>query len=189
MIVAFWVQVGVGARVRTGFLDEVVRTAGPRFYCRVWGKRQCMVEMSVNELVPVLQLAIGPVIVISGVGLVLLSMTNRYGRAIDRSRHLAEQRRAGGQGRIQRLTAQIDVLVRRARLLRQAIVLASASLLFVAFIIIALFVMALAKLDGGPVIIALFVACMGSLVGSLVLFMVDINLSLKALDLDIEPGN
>ncbi|MGH8016807.1 MAG: DUF2721 domain-containing protein [Opitutaceae bacterium] len=65
--------------------------------------------MSLNELVPILQLAIGPVIVISGVGLVLLSMTNRYGRVIDRARHLAEQRRAGGQGRAGRLSARIAV--------------------------------------------------------------------------------
>jgi hypothetical protein len=31
------------------------------------------------ELIPILQIAIGPVILISGVGLLLLSMTNRLG--------------------------------------------------------------------------------------------------------------
>jgi hypothetical protein len=33
-----------------------------------------------NEIVPVLQVAIGPVILISGVGLLLLTMTNRLSR-------------------------------------------------------------------------------------------------------------
>ncbi len=48
-----------------------------------------------NEIVPVLQVAIGPVILISGVGLLLLTMTNRLGRAIDRARQLkAELRNA-----------------------------------------------------------------------------------------------
>ncbi|MFN9975717.1 MAG: DUF2721 domain-containing protein, partial [Phycisphaerae bacterium] len=34
---------------------------------------------TVPDLIPVLQVAIGPVILISGVGLLLLSMTNRLG--------------------------------------------------------------------------------------------------------------
>jgi len=34
--------------------------------------------MTLDQIIPVLQLSIGPVIVISGAGLVLLLMTNRY---------------------------------------------------------------------------------------------------------------
>lgn len=140
---------------------------------------------SVNDLLSVIQLAIGPVIVISGVGLVLLSMTNRYGRAIDRARHLAELRRTPGVMRIEQLTAQIEVLLRRARLLRLSIILAATSILLVALIIIALFATELSGIDGGLVVGVLFVACMTSLIVSLVLFIADINLSLRALDLDL----
>jgi len=39
-----------------------------------------MTPPTLTQLIPVLQVAIGPVILISGVGLLLLSMTNRYGR-------------------------------------------------------------------------------------------------------------
>ena len=46
-------------------------------------------ETSVNQLIPNLQVAIGPVIFISGVGLLLLTMTNRFARVIDRTRSLA----------------------------------------------------------------------------------------------------
>ena len=45
--------------------------------------------MNLAEIIPVLQVSIGPVILISGVGLLLLTMTNRLGRAIDRARQLA----------------------------------------------------------------------------------------------------
>ena len=45
-----------------------------------------MTTSTVHDIVPVLQIAIGPVILISGVGLLLLTMTNRLGRAIDRAR-------------------------------------------------------------------------------------------------------
>ncbi|MBL8732337.1 MAG: DUF2721 domain-containing protein [Planctomycetes bacterium] len=47
-----------------------------------------MLALSLSDLLPVLQTAIGPVILISGIGLLLLNMTNRYGRIIDRSRDL-----------------------------------------------------------------------------------------------------
>ena len=46
--------------------------------------------MPVRDLIPILQVAIGPVILISGVGLLLLSMTNRLGRVIDRARLLVK---------------------------------------------------------------------------------------------------
>ena len=52
-----------------------------------------------KELIPLLQTAIGPVILISGVGLLLLSMTNRFGRIIDRSRILAHEMRSGSARR------------------------------------------------------------------------------------------
>jgi hypothetical protein len=41
---------------------------------------------SVVQLIRILSASIAPVIVISGVGLLLLSMTNRYGRVIERAR-------------------------------------------------------------------------------------------------------
>lgn len=146
--------------------------------------------MQLHDLVPVLQLATGPVIVISGVGLVLLSMTNRYGRVIDRARILADAaRRAGaGEGR-DRMRPQLDILTRRARLLRGSIFLASASLLLAAFLIITLFLTALAKAAAVGLIVTLFCACMASLIASLVVFLVDINVSLSALELEVRGAD
>ena len=45
--------------------------------------------MPTISVVQILTASIAPVIVISGVGLLLLSISNRYGRAIDRVRLLA----------------------------------------------------------------------------------------------------
>ena len=47
-----------------------------------------MPPTSLEQIIPELRDAIGPVILISGVGLLLLTMTNRLGRAIDRARQL-----------------------------------------------------------------------------------------------------
>jgi len=41
---------------------------------------------SLEQIIPELRDAVGPVILISGVGLLLLTFTNRLGRAIDRAR-------------------------------------------------------------------------------------------------------
>ncbi|MSU48902.1 MAG: DUF2721 domain-containing protein [Opitutus sp.] len=57
-----------------------------------------MTSTSLTQLVPILQLAIGPVILISGVGLLLLTMTNRFGRLLDRSRLLNRESAAGPAG-------------------------------------------------------------------------------------------
>lgn len=141
---------------------------------------------SLAELVPVLQIAIGPVILISGVGLLLLSMTNRLGRAIDRARLLHQEwRRAEGGGQT-RTHAQLRVLWRRADLLRVAIILASISVLLAACLIISLFAAALLGWNAGGVIIYLFAGCLVALIGSLLLFILDINQSLLALKLELQ---
>ena len=111
-----------------------------------------------NEIVPVLQVAIGPVILISGVGLLLLTMTSRLGRTIDRARLLkAELSKRTDEERAQAL-AQVAILYRRARVVRLSIILATLSAL---------------------------------LASALIAFICDINLSLRALKLElkgIQPG-
>ena len=141
-----------------------------------------------SELVPVLQIAVGPVILISGVGLLLLSMTNRLGRAIDRARILHSQWLDAEPLAQKRTNDQLHILWRRADIIRQAIILASLSLLLAACLIITLFVAALLGWDAGGVIICLFAGCLMALIGSLVLFIWDVNQSLAALRLELEDA-
>lgn len=141
--------------------------------------------MNASSLVPVLQIAVGPVILVSGVGLLLLSMTNRFGRIIDRSRILAVQRRSEDPGEQELAAAQIGILWRRAVLVRRAIILASVSVLLAAVLVIALFVAALQHAEIGALIVALFTGCLAALIGSLIAFIAEINQSLLALRLDL----
>ena len=139
-----------------------------------------------SELIPVLQVAIGPVILISGVGLVLLSLTNRFARTIDRSRELTRAMREAMELDRMRLKAQVEIIYRRAALIRMSIIMAASSVLLAAVLIIALFLSALMKLEVGFLISLLFIACMLSLIISLVAFIRDIQLSLNALKLELE---
>ncbi|MBW7904900.1 MAG: DUF2721 domain-containing protein [Phycisphaerae bacterium] len=140
--------------------------------------------MSLADLIPTLQLAIGPAILISGVGLILLSMTNRFGRVIDRSRQLTNQMRGTSGAERERALAEVKVLWRRARIVRAGIALAVLSALLAALLIISLFVGSLLAL-GAAVPAGLFIMCMLSLIGALLVFFWDINLSLTALTLEL----
>jgi hypothetical protein len=140
---------------------------------------------TVAQLIPVLQMAVGPVILISGVGLLLLSMTNRLGRTIDRARILAKELLAAGENEQTRISAQLRVLWGRARLIRLAIALASMSALAAAILIIVLFFTALWQMETAWLISGLFIVCMACLIGSLIIFIHDINQSLAALKLEL----
>jgi hypothetical protein len=142
-----------------------------------------------HEIIPVLQTAIGPVILISGVGLLLLTMTNRLGRAIDRARTLVRDLRDGHEHGRPATLAQVAIIYRRARLLRLSITLASLSVLLASVLIIVLFLTALMQWDYGFIVSLIFIACMGSLIASLVAFIYDIHLSLVALKLELKPEN
>jgi len=138
-----------------------------------------------SELVPILQVAVGPVILISGIGLLMLTMTNRFGRIIDRSRILAQQRRSGDEAERRRAEAQVAILWRRATLVRRAIALASVSVLGAAVLVIVLFVAALTRIEAGWLVVAIFGGSLLSLIGSLVAFLQEIDQSLLALKLDL----
>jgi hypothetical protein len=140
---------------------------------------------SIKELIPVLQTAIGPVILISGVGLLLLSMTNRLSRVIERARNLiALTETTGGPSR-ERLLSQIDILWSQARLIRLSILFGATSVLCAALLIIMLFVTALFHIEDAWLISIIFTCCMLSLIASLLVFIADINRSLSAFKVEL----
>lgn len=144
-----------------------------------------MPSVSITELIPVLQVAIGPVVLISGIGLLLLSMTNRLGRAVDRARFLVRELPTLPVEEHNRIHVQMKILLRRADLLRRAIIFASVSVLLAALLIITLFFIALFQWNSAWLVSLLFIACMVGLILSLVDFIRDLNHSLTAMRLDV----
>jgi len=144
--------------------------------------------LTVAELIPVLQTAIGPVILISGVGLLLLTMTNRLGRVIDRARILASQVNQADETTRQNKGAQLVILWRRARLIRLSITLTAFSALFAAILVVVLFMTAILRVESAWLIGGLFILDMASLIGALIYFLQDINLSLEAVKIEIQEA-
>ena len=141
--------------------------------------------MLLRDLVPIIQLSVSPVIVISGVGLVLLSMTNRFGRAIDKARHLLDKLDHVEAVRRGHLLSQIEIMYARCRSLRLAIFLSSLSLLLMALFIGLLFLFDVLHLEMALLLVALFIGSMLTLSASLFFFVLDINTSLRALAIEV----
>ena len=141
----------------------------------------------VTQLIRILSASIAPVIVISGVGLLLLSMTNRYSRVIDRARELVREIENRDVESRRHLIEQVRITYRRARILRLAIILSSVSILCVTITILSLFAGQVFGAQTEYVSVPAFGLGLLALLGSLYYFIADVTISLNALELEISP--
>jgi hypothetical protein len=137
--------------------------------------------MEEQQFVSVLQAVISPVVLISGVGMLVLSMTNRFSHASNRVRALAEAWRKSEHLRGQ-IAPQIRILNRRLRILLTAIALGLGSVLLTSLLIVTLFANYLFDVSLRGLVIAFFALTLLTLVSSLALFIRDMTLALAALD-------
>ncbi|MBI5381196.1 MAG: DUF2721 domain-containing protein [Opitutae bacterium] len=138
-----------------------------------------------GSLLPIIQFSITPVILLSGVGALLLSLTNRMGRIVDRTRILAGQARTTDGADRQLVETQIAIMWRRARLMRLSVTLAGGSMLVSCLLVVVIFAGALLRRDLDIVIMGFFACSLGLIIAALVTFLRDLFLSLEALDVEI----
>lgn len=149
----------------------------------IWAGRMALGS---DSLLPMIQLAITPVILITGLGSLLLTMTNRLGRIVDRTRILAGQARTAVPGDERaHIESQLRILFRRAGLVRMAVSLAATSMFVSGLLVVAIFLSALLRIEAGFALLGLFVAAIALLLGALVYFLRDINQALHALGLEV----
>ena len=140
------------------------------------------------DLLSMIQLAITPVILITGLGSLLLTMTNRLGRVVDRTRILAGQvRGAHGNEREQtHIEAQLRIMYRRAGLVRSAVTMTSSSMVCSCLLVVVIFAKGATGVSLTWLIVTLFILSLGCLLVSLGYFLRDIQLSLTALGLEVD---
>ena len=131
-----------------------------------------------------LQACITPVALISGVGLILLTITNRLGRTIDRTRYLVAELDRPEVKRAQEKQHEIVILYRRSRYLRNSIGWIMVSVLASCLIIPLLFFMTLSGADLRTLGYLLFILSILSILISSVYFFKDVLLSLNAIKLE-----
>ena len=141
---------------------------------------------SLSSLLPIIQLAITPVIMISGMGALMITLTNRMARIVDRTRAVAEAIPAADPEERKHLEGQLDIMWGRALLIRRAVTSNGLSMLLSCLLVVALLVAAMLDLKLSPVVLVLFGASIGQLIASLVDFLRDIFVSLHALKLQVQ---
>ena len=113
----------------------------------------------------VIRLAVAPVFLLSGVGIMLTLFTNRLARAVDRGRELERQLAAGPAAqRAQDLRPSLATLARRGRLLSLAITLCTICALLVSVVVVVLFLGEAFNSASATSIDALFIAAMLSFI-------------------------
>lgn len=142
-------------------------------------------NLTTSSLLPVIQMAITPVILISGMGALMITLTGRMARIVDRTRLLCgEVREARGDER-QHLWTQLDIMWRRARFIRLAVTFNGLSMLVSCLLIIAIFLDAIIVAGLARTMLALFATAIFLVVAALVCFLRDIHVSLRALQLEV----
>jgi Protein of unknown function (DUF2721) len=139
-------------------------------------------QVAVSDVAHAMQLALGPVFLLNGIGVMLAMLTTRLSRIVDRARGLEARLPVAGEDEIIEIHRVLAVTSRRARLINRAITLGTFAALLVATVVALLFATAYVTFPiGGPVIAVLFVICMGSLVGSLWCFLIEVRVATEAL--------
>ncbi len=132
-----------------------------------------------------LQSSITPVALISGVGLILLSLTNRLSRTIDRSRQLIREFRSAESSRKGIIKKELSILNRRNRYLKSAMAGISFSILTSSLMIPILLVMNITSLNLNLIGSLLLVLSVGGIILSSIYLFADVSLTLKALELEM----
>lgn len=140
----------------------------------------------IQSIAEVIRLAVAPVFLLSGVGIMLTVLTNRLARAVDRARILegrsAQVPNEPVDSDVQR---QLRALAKRARLLSVAITLLTVCALLVSMVVVMLFMAAFFDFGVVRTIAVLFIAAMIAFVVALLYFLREIFVATAAIRIGI----
>ncbi len=134
-----------------------------------------------------LQATLTLVALISGAGLLLLSMTNRYNHALDRIRHLLKEKQATPEADWRKVDLSIEIIYGRCKMMSKAILCVSSSIASSGAMVFATALEGLGGLDLGWLKALLLMLSIELVVAS-ILFVIEVGYSLRAITLEIEPG-
>lgn len=140
-------------------------------------------NIQLGDISHIIQLAIAPVFLLSGIGPQLIVLTNRLARIIDRSRDLEHLLRDGSAPDRHESIPELELLYRRTHLINYAITLSTSCALLICLVVAALFVGDALGLELDRLIAALFVLAMLSLIGSYSFLLREIMIATRLLSM------
>jgi len=140
------------------------------------------VDLQTENVAKLIQLALGPVFLLSGVGITLSMLTARLARIVDRARTLEDRRDAATDaGRIAHIDEDLKFIVRRTRYINSAIALSTTSAFLTALVVTLLFASAFSPLNMGAAIAGTFIASLACLSLSFLMFLIEVRIATRSL--------
>jgi hypothetical protein len=138
------------------------------------------------DIAHLIQVALTPIFLISAIGVTLNVLTSRLARIVDRARAMEDRLLHPNYVQDGRdLHAQLEILARRSRWINAAIILITLSALFIALVVVMLFVNAFLRYELSAVIAGMFIMSMLTLASALLAFLIEVRIATTTLRIGI----
>ena len=141
---------------------------------------------AVTTIAQTIQLSVSPVFLLAGLGAMLNVIAGRLGRVVDRARALEALHPRSTGPEHDRHVWELRLLDRRMAVINAALFLCVASAILICCVVALLFVAELINLHIGTVLGVMFIVAMLLLIAGLVMFMIEVRLSLRATHVRVE---
>tara|TARA_B110000305_G_C18996904_1_gene428727 strand:+ start:40 stop:450 length:411 start_codon:yes stop_codon:yes gene_type:complete len=132
-----------------------------------------------DEIGTVIQMAVAPAFLLTGLGAILTVMSHRLARIVDRFRVLKE----GTNKKTSEIYNELNSLLLRSKWTYWAIALTTASALFICLLIAMIFIATEVTFELDQYLTILFIVAMSSLVLGLLCFLREVSLSKSIIEL------
>ena len=141
-----------------------------------------------NNIIQALSVAVAPVFMLTGIGVIMSSINTRFGRIVDRIRTLLREGKTLYKQQIgsTHVASEIKALFKRAKLLRGCLILLTISVFFVAFTVFLIFVELILDFDVPYLVAISFCASLIPIIIAMILYTQDLAISLRTIDADIK---
>src|SRR5690348_3546122 len=145
------------------------------------------VDLQTENVAHIIQLALGPVFLLSGVGITLSMLTQRLSRIVDRARTLEDRREATTDVEKHKvIDKDLRAILRRSRYINSAIALSTTCALLTALVVTLLFASAFSPLSVGPVVAIMFAAALLSLSVAFIMFLIEVRIATNTLRIGVQ---
>jgi CBS domain containing-hemolysin-like protein len=142
------------------------------------------------DIAHLIQVALTPIFLISAIGVTLNVLTSRLARIVDRARAMEDRLLRSDTVHDGRdLHAQLKNMARRSRWINAAITLITLSALFIALVVVMLFVNAFLRWDLSVFIACMFIMSMLSLAAALLAFLIEVRIATTTLRIGMEEAS
>jgi hypothetical protein len=139
-------------------------------------------DLQTENVAKLIQLALGPVFLLSGVGITLSMLTQRLARIVDRARNLEDLReRTSEEARLKRIDKDLRAIWRRTKYINGAIALSTISALLTTLVVTILFASEFTPMAAGVIVAVIFSAAMICLSLAFLMFLIEVRIAINTL--------